>query len=148
MFEGLVDFLCSGLLITPERAQFGTFLQSTGKLHDQIYIPNQDSTEYEDWDVFISPFSTEMWIAIILKCIIFSIFSYIIEWFHNCKLVRTEELNYLWNFVYLLQFITFNNSFLLRLCIQYFTKFGHHLYQILAEHLFHLTQIILHPIIH
>ena len=88
MFEGSVDLLCDNLYMLPERVKFGKFLPSIDKVYDQIYIPNEDSAEYEDWDVFINPFSTEMWIAIIMKCIVFSIFVYVIEWFHNYKLVR------------------------------------------------------------
>ena len=88
MYEGSVEILSDGIKMLPERAEFGTYLPSIDYVHDEIYIPNVDSAEYQDWDAFINPFSTEMWIAIIMKCILFSIFVYIIEWFHNYKLVR------------------------------------------------------------
>ena len=74
--------------MTPERAQFGTFLIPLAVVHDQIYVQNIYPAEYLDWDVFTNPFSTEMWVALIMKCIIFSIFAYFIEWLHNYKLVR------------------------------------------------------------
>ena len=73
MYEGSVEILSDGIKMLTERAEFGTYLPSIDKLHDEIYIPNVDSAEYQDWDAFISPFSTEMWMAIIMKCIVFSL---------------------------------------------------------------------------
>ena len=88
MFEGSVELICASITMLPERTQFGTFLPLIDKFYEQIYIPNMDSTEHLDWDVFINPFSTEMWIVLLMKCIIFSLFAYIIEWFHNYQSVR------------------------------------------------------------
>ena len=87
MFEGSVELICARVNMLPERVQFGTFLPPIQLTQNAIYIPNIDSAEYVDWDVFTSPFSTEMWIALIMKCIIFSGFAYIIEWFHKYQLV-------------------------------------------------------------
>ena len=88
MFQGSVDIICRNLVMLPERAKYGKFLPAISTLHYAIYIPNVDSVEYLDWHVFLSPFSTKMWIALILKCIIFSIFAYIIEWLHDYNLVK------------------------------------------------------------
>ena len=88
MFEGSVNLICGSLHMLPEGAHFGTYLPSMDMIYDQIYIPTVDLAENQDWDAFISPFSTALWIAMIMKCIVFSIFAYIIEWFHDFKLVR------------------------------------------------------------
>ena len=87
MFEGSVDLICTTVIMLPERAQVGTFLPTIFVKHDAIYIP---INEYLDWNVFFGPQSTKLWIAVILKCIIFSIFVYVIEWFHNYKLVGLD----------------------------------------------------------
>lgn len=87
MFEGSVELICTTVIMLPERAQVGTFLPTIFVKHDAIYIP---INEYLDWNVFFGPQSTKLWIAVILKCIIFSIFVYVIEWFHNYKLVGLD----------------------------------------------------------
>ena len=89
VFEGSIEFFCAPMIMTSMRAQFGTFLPPIFTIKDEIYIPKVDSAEYLDWDVFLNPFSTELWIALILKCIIFSIFAFIIEWLHNYNMVRS-----------------------------------------------------------
>ena len=93
MFERSVDIICESLKMTRERAQFGTFLPPLDRIHEEIFVPKKDSAEYLDFFVFKKPFSTEMWIALIIKCIIFSIFAYTIEWFNNYKLVRHSICN-------------------------------------------------------
>ena len=93
MFEGSVDFICDKMVMLPERTHFGTFLPPIYIKHDAIYIPIMDSNEYLDWTVFFGPLSTKLWIAIILKCIIFSFFVYVVEWFHNYKLVSFDVMN-------------------------------------------------------
>ena len=90
MFQGLVDIICMNLVMLPERAKYGNFLPAISTLHDAIYIPTVDSVENLDWNVFLAPFSTEMWIVLILKCIVYSIFAYIIEWFHDYDLVNSR----------------------------------------------------------
>ena len=89
IFEGSVDFLCEYIFMLPERAQFGTFLHPIYATKESIYIPKVDFAESDDWDVFLGPLSTEIWIVVFFKCIIFSIFACIIEWFHNYNTVRT-----------------------------------------------------------
>ena len=84
-------------MMLEEMAQFGTFLPPMYSIHDAIYIPIMDSGEDVDWNVFFSPFSTKMWLAILLKCIIFSMFAYIIEWLHNYNMVR--NYNYMHHFL-------------------------------------------------
>ena len=87
MAEGLVDFIGATMIMLPELSQFGTFLPPIYEGHDAIYIPIIDSNEHLDWNVFFGPFSFKLWIAVILKCIIFAVFIYVVEWFHNYKLV-------------------------------------------------------------
>ena len=58
--------------------------------YDAIFVPIEDSSEKIDWKVFFEPFSIEAWIAVITKCVIFTIFVIIIEWFHDFKQVREK----------------------------------------------------------
>ena len=92
MFEGIVDFVCASIVMLPERTQFGTFLPPIYVRREAIYIPIIDSNEYLDWNVLFEPFSTELWIVVILKCFIFSLFVYVVEWFHNYKLVGFDVM--------------------------------------------------------
>ena len=92
VFEGSIEFFCAPMIMTSARAQFGTFLPPIFTIKDEIYIPKVDSAEYLDWDVFLNPFSTELWIALLLKYIIFSIFAYTIEWLHNYNMVRSYNM--------------------------------------------------------
>ena len=88
--DGSIDLLPTFLVMLPERAEFGDFLPAMLHYHDTILIPIEDSTEDFDWNAFLDPFSYELWIAIIFKCIVFSIIAFIIEWFHNYKLVSNN----------------------------------------------------------
>ena len=95
MFEGSYDFLlCKNLMMLREMEQFGTFLPPMYSIHDAIYIPVRDSGEDLDMNVFFSPFSTKLWFAMLLKCIIFSMFVFVIEWSHNYNMVR-KFINYI-----------------------------------------------------
>ena len=89
VFEGRVDSLWVDTIIIQERAQCGTFLPPIYTMNDAIYIPKVDLAESLDWDVFLGPLSMEIWIAVFSKCVIFSIFAYIIEWLHNYSIVRS-----------------------------------------------------------
>ena len=89
VFEGSIDSLWARVSMLPERAQFGTFLPPIYARNDAIYIPKVELAESLHWDVFLGPFSTEIWIVVFSKCIIFSIFAYIIEWLHNYSIVRS-----------------------------------------------------------
>ena len=72
----------------PISLQFVDFLPPTWSVPDAIYIPIEDSSEEIDWYSFLEPFAIEIWIAIAVKCIIFTSLVSIIEWFHDYKLVR------------------------------------------------------------
>ena len=87
MVDGAVEFIPQFLVMLPERAHFGDFLPAVKHVHDKILIPVVDSSEAFYWNTFLDPFSTKLWLAIILKCIIFSILVFIIEWLHSYKLV-------------------------------------------------------------
>ena len=96
--DGHVEMISSQTSMSPEAAEFGDLLPPIKPIYDAIIIPNldfakadQDSFHLEilDWHVYFSPFSTELWIAIILKCIVFSLFVFVIEWSHNYNLVST-----------------------------------------------------------
>ena len=88
LVDGSVDFVTYGFFMSPIRLQFVDFLPTIMSTHDAIFVPIEDSSEEIDWKVFFEPFSIEAWIAVITKCVIFTIFVTIIEWFHDFKLVR------------------------------------------------------------
>ena len=72
----------------PIRQLFADFLPAIRSEKDAIFVRIEDTYEEIDWTVFLQPFATGVWIAIIIKCIIFSTLASIIEWFHDCKWVR------------------------------------------------------------
>ena len=86
---GSIEFACASFSMLPTRLKFVDFLPPTWSDHDTIFIPIKDSSEEIDWNTFIDPFAMEIWIAIVIKCIIFTTLVSIIEWFHDCKMVRT-----------------------------------------------------------
>ena len=88
LVDGSIDFATFAFLMLPIRLQFVDFLPTIMSTHDAIFVPIEDSSEEIDWKVFFEPFSIEAWIAVITKCVIFTIFVTIIEWFHDFKLVR------------------------------------------------------------
>ena len=71
----------------PIRLQFVDFLPASWSAHDAIFVQNEDTFEEIDWKVFFVPFAIEVWIAIVIKCLVFTILVSIIEWFNDCKLV-------------------------------------------------------------
>ena len=83
-----IDFASCPFVMTPVGLQFVDFLPAIMSYHDAIFVPVEDSSIEMDWNVFFKPFSIEVWIAVITKCVIFAIFVTIIEWFHDFKLVR------------------------------------------------------------
>ena len=98
--NGHVEMISSQTSMSPEAAEFGDLLPPIKPIYDAIIVRNLDFAEAEqhnfnleilDWNVYFAPFSTELWIAIILKCIIFSIFVFVIEWSHNYKLVNSPK---------------------------------------------------------
>ena len=89
LVEGSIDFIWDYWHMLPIRRQFVDFLPTIGCDNDAIFVPIQDAYDDMDWNVFFQPLGTGIWMAILIKCIIFSIFSSIIEWFHNFKLVST-----------------------------------------------------------
>ena len=88
LVEGSIEFVWDYWTILPIRQQFVDFLPTTRSLRDAIFVPINDAYEETDWTVFLQPFAPGIWIAIIIKCIIFSTLASIMEWFHDCKLVR------------------------------------------------------------
>ena len=88
LIEGSIEFACGSFIMLPVRLMFVDFLPPMQSVHDAIFIPIEDSSEEIDWNSFLEPFSIEIWIAIVIKCFIFTIFVSIIECSHNFKLVR------------------------------------------------------------
>ena len=92
LVEGSIDFIWDDWHMSPIRKQFVDFLPTIRCDNDAIFVPIQDTYNEMDWNVFFQPLGTGIWMAILIKCIIFSIFSSIIEWFHDFKLVSTVSV--------------------------------------------------------
>ena len=88
LVENSIDFASGPFVMTPVGLQFVDFLPAIMRDHDAIFVPIEDSSEETDWKVFFQPFSIEAWIAVMTKCVIFTIFVSTIEWFHDLSLVR------------------------------------------------------------
>ena len=91
LVEGSIEFIWDYCYMSPIRRLFVDFLPAIRSDNDAIFVPIEDAYEEKDWTVFFQPFATGIWIAIIIKCIIFSILAIIIEWFHDCKLVSISK---------------------------------------------------------
>ena len=92
--DGHVEMISSQTSMSPEAAEFGDLLPPIKPIYDAIIVKidhHNVNLEVLDWHVYFAPFSTELWIAIILKCIIFSIFVFVIEWSHNYNLVNSPK---------------------------------------------------------
>ena len=92
--DGHVEMISSQVWMSPEAAEFGDLLPPIKPIYDAIIVKidhHNVNLEVLDWHVYFAPFSTELWIAIILKCIIFSIFVFVIEWSHNYNLVNSPK---------------------------------------------------------
>ena len=87
LIEGSIEFVWDPFIMLPIRLQFVDFLSPIWNSHDAIFVPIKDSSEEIDWEVFLGPFGIEVWIAIVIKCVILSILVSIIEWVHGYKLV-------------------------------------------------------------
>ena len=87
LVEGSAEFTWDCYQILPIRQQFFDFLPQLWSNYDEIFVPVEDLHEEMDWFVFFHPYASGIWIAIIIKCITFSILASVIEWFHDCKLV-------------------------------------------------------------
>ena len=87
LMEGSIEFIWEEWSMLPIRRQFVDFLPTIWSKKDAIFVPIQDTYDQMDWTVFFQPLRIGVWMAIIIKCIIFSTFASIIEWFHDSKLV-------------------------------------------------------------
>ena len=87
LVEGSTDFVIGAFTMLPIRLQFFDFLPTTRSDSDAIFVPIEDTYEEIDWNVYLQPLASEVWIVIIIKCIIFSILAFIVEWFHDYKMV-------------------------------------------------------------
>ena len=87
IINGSADLILNEMSILPIRRKFVDFLTPFTFEHIAIFIPIKEVAEAIDWTAFLDPFSNYLWIAIISKCIVFASLMYIIEWFHNYKLV-------------------------------------------------------------
>ena len=85
--SGMIDIMVIPLTILPVRFQIVDYLYPL--YHDKvaIYIPNDLEEHVIDWTVYFNPFSYQLWILIAVKCAIFVLLVYLIEWLHGLKMV-------------------------------------------------------------
>ena len=88
--EGSIEFIWDYLYMSPIRQQLVDYLPVIRSHHDAIFVKIEDSLEETDWNVFFHPFKVEVWMAIAIKCIIFTILAIIIECIHDYKIVSLE----------------------------------------------------------
>ena len=87
LIEDSLEFVWESFVMLNIRSQFVDFLYTITTEHDAIFVPIEDTYEEIDWSVFVKPLATGVWIAIIIKCVIFSTLASIIDWFNDFKLV-------------------------------------------------------------
>ena len=87
LIEDSLEFVWESFVMLNIRSQFVDFLYTITTEHDAIFVPIEDTYEEIDWSVFVKPLATGVWIAIIIKCVIFSTLASFIDWFNDFKLV-------------------------------------------------------------
>ena len=87
LVEGSIEFIWDYLYMLPIRQQLVDYLPVVRSYHDAIFVKVEDSLEEIDWNVFFHPFTLEVWMAIVIKSIVFTILAIIIECIHDCKIV-------------------------------------------------------------
>ena len=88
--EGYIEFVWDYLYMSPIRQKLVDYLPVIRSHHDAIFVKIEDSLEETDWNVFFHPFRVEVWMAIAIKCIIFTTLAIIIECIHDYKIVSLE----------------------------------------------------------
>ena len=81
----------ASLAILSARLPYVDYLQPMRDELGAIYIPRQRSHETIEWTAYLKPFSVELWIAILIKSIIFTFCAYVMESVH----VNYNSVSYL-----------------------------------------------------
>ena len=92
--DGDVDIMGILLTIIPVRSEIVDYLPPLVGDYVAIFIPNELEEEVIDWIVFFDPFSYQLWTFIAIKCIIFVLLVYLIEWLHDVKMVTRKLIAY------------------------------------------------------
>ena len=50
-------------------------------------MQQEEIDELIDWNVYLNPLTNQLWGVILMKCFIFTMIIYVIEWLHGYKLV-------------------------------------------------------------
>ena len=79
--ENSVDFIWSSLFFNLERNKYIEYLPSIYQGHPAIFIANQDF-ETIDWNLYLQPFSFQLWVMIIIVAFVFALVIYGIQWTH------------------------------------------------------------------
>ena len=90
LVEGSVDFSWAAFAMTTERSSFIDYLSSTLSLSAAIYIPRNKVGEDVDWYVYLGPFSSYLWITILILVIVMTLVTILIEKSHGKRFVSSE----------------------------------------------------------
>ena len=75
-----IDFIWSSFSMLPSRFPFVDFLPPLSKEYVGIFIPNQDSVEKIQYNLFLEPFSMNVWVAILVTDMVIGCLIFAIQW--------------------------------------------------------------------
>ena len=80
-----INFIWSSFSMLPARFSFVDFLPPLSKEYGGIFIPNQDSVEKIQYNLFLEPFSMNVWVAILVTDLIIGCLILTIQWLRTSK---------------------------------------------------------------
>ena len=86
--EGSVSFICA-FGMNPNRFDFLDFMPPISSLHGALFIRDNEDFEVTDWTVYLTPFSTNLWITTFSSAISFTVITVIIEMWY-----KVEKIDY------------------------------------------------------
>ena len=82
VYEGSVSFICA-FGMNPNRFDFLDFMPPISSLHGALFIRDNEDFEVTDWTVYLTPFSTYLWITTFIFAILFTVIIIIIEMWYK-----------------------------------------------------------------
>ena len=71
----------------PARFPYVDFLPPLSKEYGGIFLPNQDSVEKIQYNLFLEPFSMNVWVAILVTDLLIGGLIFIIQWLRANKIL-------------------------------------------------------------
>ena len=126
-----IDFIWSSFSMLPARFPFVDFLPPLSKEYGGIFIPNQDSVEKIQYNLFLEPFSMNVWVAILVTDLIIGCLILTIQWLRTSK---TLVIIYYRRTKCSFEIVDYSNF---RIIHQVWELFGLHLWPILVVDISH-----------